>query len=93
MAFAEDTSFDSSSATLGSDAKARLRSFVSRIEKLEEDKAAIAQEIKDVFGEAKSEGFDVKALRKAIALRKRDRDEREREEAMLDLYLAALGEV
>jgi uncharacterized protein (UPF0335 family) len=72
-------------------AKGQLRSLVERIERLEEEKKTIAGDIKEVYGEAKSQGFDTKILRKVVALRKRDRHEREEEEAMLDLYLGALG--
>jgi uncharacterized protein (UPF0335 family) len=64
---------------------------VERIERLEEEKKAIAGDIKEVYGEAKANGFDTKILRKVIGVRKRDRHEREEEEAMLDLYLSALG--
>lgn len=70
----------------------RLRSFIERVERLEEDKAAVANDIKEVFAEAKGEGYDVKTLRKVIRLRKMDRAERQEQEAMLELYLAALGE-
>jgi uncharacterized protein (UPF0335 family) len=72
-------------------AKGQLRGLVERIERLEEEKKTIAGDIKEVYGEAKSHGFDTKILRKVVALRKRDRHEREEEEAMLDLYLGALG--
>jgi uncharacterized protein (UPF0335 family) len=74
-------------------AKGQLKSLVERIERLEEEKKALAGDIKEVYGEAKSNGFDTKILRKVISLRKRDRHEREEEEAMLDLYLSALGMV
>ncbi len=72
-------------------AKGQLKSLVERIEQLEEEKKAIAGDIKEVYGEAKAHGFDTKILRKVIGLRKRDRQERAEEEAMLDLYLSALG--
>ena len=72
-------------------AQGQLRSLVERIERLEEEKKAIAGDIKEVYGEAKAHGFDTKILRKVIGVRKRDRHEREEEEAMLDLYLSALG--
>jgi len=68
-----------------------LRAFVERIERLEEEKAAIADDIKDVYAEAKGNGFDVKILRKVVALRKKQPHEREEEDAVLDLYLHALG--
>ncbi|MGF7162153.1 uncharacterized protein (UPF0335 family) [Rhodoligotrophos appendicifer] len=72
-------------------AQGQLRSLVERIEKLEEEKAATAADIKEVYAEAKGHGFDTKILRKVISLRKKDRAEREEEEAILDLYLSALG--
>jgi uncharacterized protein (UPF0335 family) len=72
-------------------AKGQLKSLVERIERLEEEKKALAGDIKEVYGEAKAHGFDTKILRKVISLRKRDRQERAEEEAMLDLYLSALG--
>ncbi len=72
-------------------AEDQLRAFVERIEKLEEEKKAIADDIKDVFAEAKGNGYDVKALRAVIRLRKQDKDERAEHEAILETYLAALG--
>ncbi len=72
-------------------AAGQLRSIVERIERLEEEKAAIADDIKEVYGEAKGNGFDVKVLRKIVRLRKVDRAEREEEEAIMDVYMAALG--
>lgn len=74
-------------------AQGQLRSIVERIERLEEEKATIADDIKEVYAEAKANGFDVKILRKVIRLRKVDRAEREEEEALIDLYLHALGMV
>ena len=64
---------------------------VERIERLEEEKKTIADDIKEVYAEAKANGFDTKILRKVISLRKKDRHEREEEEAILDLYMNALG--
>lgn len=84
---------DAAVTTLGADGRARLRTIVARIERLEEDKQAVQNDLKDVYAEAKGEGFDVKALRKAISLRKKNRKEREEEEAMLELYLEALGDL
>jgi uncharacterized protein (UPF0335 family) len=72
-------------------AQGQLKSIVERIERLEEEKKAIAGDIKEVYAEAKANGFDTKILRKVISIRKKDRNEREEEEAMLDVYLAALG--
>jgi len=71
----------------------QLKSFVERIERLEEEKKAIADDIKDVYGEAKANGFDTKILRQVIRIRKQDADERAEQETILDLYLAALGMV
>jgi uncharacterized protein (UPF0335 family) len=68
-----------------------LRAFVERIERLEEEKKALAGDIRDVYGEAKANGFDVKIIRKVVSLRRLDRDKRIEEDTVLDLYLAALG--
>ena len=72
-------------------ASGQLRAFIERIERLEEEKQTIADDIKEVFAEAKGTGFDVKAMRTIIRLRKKDAAERQEEEAILDLYLNALG--
>ncbi|MCA3555009.1 DUF2312 domain-containing protein [Aestuariivirga sp.] len=72
-------------------AHGQLKSIVERIERLEEEKKTIAGDIKEVYAEAKANGFDIKILRKVISLRKKDAAEREEEESMLDVYLAALG--
>ena len=69
----------------------QLKSIIERIERLEEEKAALAGDIKDVYAEAKANGFDVKVLRKIISMRKRDFAERQEEEAILELYMQALG--
>jgi uncharacterized protein (UPF0335 family) len=79
-------------ANTGGVAAERLRSFVERIERLEEDKAGIANDIKDVYLEAKGEGFDTKVLRKVIGLRKKDPQQRREEDELLELYLSAIGE-
>lgn len=76
---------------LGNNANAQLRSVVERIEKLEEDKKAITEDIKEIYSEAKSNGYDVKALRAIIKMRKQDKDERAEHEAILETYMAALG--
>lgn len=73
--------------------KDKLCSYVKRIENLEEEKTEIAEQIKDVYGDAKALGFDTNAIRKVIALRKKDQKKRQEEEMMLDLYLHALGEI
>lgn len=72
-------------------ARDQLRAFVERIERLEEEKKTIADDIKDVYGEAKAMGYDTKILRKVIARRKRDEQELVEEELILDTYLIALG--
>lgn len=72
-------------------ARDQLRTIIERIERLEEEKKAIADDIKDVFAEAKGNGFDVKTLRTVVRMRKMEASEREEQEAMLDLYLSALG--
>ena len=70
----------------------QLKSIVERIERLEEEKKTISDDVKEVYAEAKGNGYDPKVLRKVIALRKRDLDERKEEEAIMDLYLQAVGE-
>ncbi len=72
-------------------AKDQLKALVERIERLEEEKKAIADDIRDVYGEAKGNGFDVKALRTVVRLRKQDINERKEQEAILETYLHALG--
>jgi uncharacterized protein (UPF0335 family) len=69
----------------------QLQTIDERIERLEEDKAAIAEDIKGIYSEAKSHGFDAKILRKVIALRKKAASERDSEQTMIDLYMSALG--
>ena len=72
-------------------AKEQLKSFIERIERLEEEKKTIADDIKDVFAEAKGTGFDTKALREILKIRKQDADQRAEFEAIVDLYMNALG--
>lgn len=69
----------------------QLRAFVERIERLEEEKKAIADDVKDVYAEAKGNGYDTKILRQVVRLRKQEASERAEQEAVLDLYLQALG--
>ncbi|MCV6600287.1 MAG: DUF2312 domain-containing protein [Cohaesibacter sp.] len=69
----------------------QLRAFVERVERLEEEKKALQDDIKDVFAEAKGNGYDVKVMRQVIRLRKQDSNERQEMESLLDLYLHALG--
>ncbi|MBU3730491.1 MAG: DUF2312 domain-containing protein [Beijerinckiaceae bacterium] len=72
-------------------AAGELKAFIERIERLEEEKKALAGDLRDVYTEAKSQGFDTKVMRKIVALRRRDHAERKEEEAIMDLYLEALG--
>jgi uncharacterized protein (UPF0335 family) len=72
-------------------AKDHLKAFVERVERLEEEKKALADDIRDVYAEAKANGLDVKALRAIVRLRKQDADERREHEAILDTYMHALG--
>lgn len=72
-------------------AAGQLRAFIERIERLEEEKKTISDDIKDVYAEAKGTGFDTKAIRTIIKIRKKDAAERQEEETILDLYKAALG--
>lgn len=74
-------------------AQEKLRQLVARIEKLEEEKKGIADDVKESYAEAKAMGFDTKVLRQVIKLRKQDRQEREEQEQVRDLYLHALGEI
>ncbi len=69
----------------------QLKAFIERIERLEEEKAGIAGDIREIFAEAKGNGFDTKAMRKILALRKKDYSERQEEEAILELSMQALG--
>jgi uncharacterized protein (UPF0335 family) len=72
-------------------AKAKLKSFVERVEKLEEEKKAISEDIREVYAEAKGDGFDVKALRAVVRMYRQDTDQRKEYEALIDLYRDALG--
>jgi uncharacterized protein (UPF0335 family) len=78
---------------LNATAQGQLKSIIERAERLEQEKAEIAEQIKEVFAEAKGSGFDVKILRKVIRVRRQDRAKRQEEEAILDLYLSAIGEI
>jgi uncharacterized protein (UPF0335 family) len=78
-------------ADTGGDAGARLRSIIERVERLEEEKAALAEDIREVYSEAKGNGYDVKILRQIVRLRKMDSGDRQEQEAILDTYKAALG--
>jgi len=72
-------------------AKDQLRSLVERVERLEEERAALSADIREVYSEAKGVGFDTRIMRQVVRLRKLDRADRQEQEAILDLYLAALG--
>jgi uncharacterized protein (UPF0335 family) len=74
-------------------AKEKLRQLVARIEKLEEEKRSIADDVKETYAEARGMGFDAKVLRQVVKIRKQDRQEREEQEQVRDLYLHALGEI
>ncbi|HEX4297794.1 MAG TPA: DUF2312 domain-containing protein [Devosia sp.] len=79
--------------TVSSDSVAQdqIRAFIERIERMEEEKKAISDDIKEIYAEAKGNGFDTKVLRQVVRIRKQDHSERLEQEALLDLYLAALG--
>jgi uncharacterized protein (UPF0335 family) len=68
-----------------------LLAFIERIERLEEDKKQVSEDIKDVYAEAKGTGYDVKIIRKIVSIRKQDKDKRREEEEILSLYMSALG--
>ncbi len=72
-------------------AAGQLKSIIERVERLEEEKRQVADQIKEVYGEAKANGFDARTIRKVVGLRRKSTEEREEEEALLDLYLSALG--
>jgi uncharacterized protein (UPF0335 family) len=76
---------------VGGIAAERLRSYVERIERLEEEKAALAADIRDVYAEAKGSGFDLKVLRQVVRLRRMNSAERQEQETLLDVYKRALG--
>ena len=78
--------------TSGEISSERLKSFIKRIEKLEEDKAAVSEDIKEVYAEAKGVGFDVKIIRQIVRLRKMEDEQRREQEELLDLYMAAIGD-
>lgn len=89
----DDASFEASADVLSSAAQGRLKSIIERVERLEEDKAAVATDIKEVLSEAKGEGYDVKIIRQVVRLRRIDKAKRQEAEAIFDLYLSALGEI
>lgn len=75
----------------GGVAAGQLRSLIERIERLEEEKTALAADVREIYGEAKGNGFDTKAIRQIVKIRKLEPSERQEQEALLDLYLHALG--
>jgi uncharacterized protein (UPF0335 family) len=75
----------------GTVAAAELRQFVERLERLEEEKKTISDDVRDVFAELKGRGYDVKAVRQILKIRKQDKEERQEQEAILDVYMQALG--
>ena len=77
--------------TLGATAQGKLKSLIERIERLEEDRTAVAADLKEVYAEAKGEGFDTKIIRKVVRLRKADAAKRSEEEALIELYITAIG--
>ncbi|WP_215751916.1 DUF2312 domain-containing protein [Gluconobacter sp. P5E10] len=86
-----DDSQDNQGAVAGGIAADRLRSIIERVERLEEERKALSGDIKDIYSEAKSAGFDVKVIRMIIRLRKQDPSEVEEQETLLDIYRRALG--
>lgn len=73
-------------------AREQLKALIDRIERMETEKSEIAEQIKEIYSEAKGNGFDVKILRKIVRLRRQDKAKRQEEEALIDLYLSAIGE-
>lgn len=82
---------DSTANDTGGVSGQRLRAFIERIERLEEEKSALGEDVKEIFAEAKGVGFDTKIIRKVIRLRKMDKEKRQEEEELLELYKAAIG--
>ena len=89
----DTATFDASPDVLTNTSAGRLRTIIERLERLDEEREAIMADMKEVFAEAKGEGYDTKTLRKVLKIRKTDKAKRQEEEAILDLYLSALGEV
>jgi len=77
--------------TLTTSAQGKLKSLIERIERLEEDRKAVGADLKEVYAEAKGEGFDTKIIRKVVRLRKADTAKRQEEEALIELYITAIG--
>jgi uncharacterized protein (UPF0335 family) len=90
---ATETSTMAAPQSMTQSAQEKLRQLVARIEKLEEEKKSIADDVKETYAEAKGMGYDTKVLRQVIRIRKQDRQEREEQEQVRELYLHALGEI
>ena len=73
------------------EAKNQLMSFIERIERMEEEKAGVATDIKEIYAEAKANGFETKIIRKIVSLRRKSKEERQEEEALLETYMASIG--
>jgi len=82
-----------STTSLNGDAKLKLKNYIERIERLEEEKAGLAEDVKDIFAAAKAEGYDVKAMRQVLRLRRKDKEERDDELSALEVYMHALDMV
>ena len=82
---------NSAVAGVGPNSNAALKAFVERIERVTEEKDSLAQDVRDIYGEAKNHSYDCKAVRAVVALRKQDVDKRHEHEALVDLYMHALG--
>lgn len=88
---ADDAAFDAHPDVLTAAAQGRLKSLIERAERLLADRAALAEDLKELLAEAKGEGFDPKVMRKVIKLRATDKAKRQEEESLVDLYLSAIG--
>lgn len=91
MAESNVTALKTDDSDAGGVSGKRLKAFIERIERLEEEKAALAEDIKEIYAEAKGTGFDTKTMRKLIRLRKMDAEKRQEEDALLELYKSAIG--
>ncbi len=87
----DNTATEADARDVGGVAGQRLKSFIDRIERLEEEKKALAEDVKEVYAEAKGVGFDAKTIRKIVSLRKLEPEQRNEEEELLDLYKTAIG--
>ncbi len=87
----DDAPADNAASAVGGIAADRLRSIIERVERLEEERKALGSDIKDIFAEAKSAGFDVKVIRQIIRIRKQEPSDVEEQETLLDIYRRALG--